>query len=136
MGSPVLRLPGKDHHHHPPPPWPSKQELEEAFKLFDADGDGIITSVELTELITKVGGSMSDGEATALIHQADKDGNKGIDMGEFTELWAAIRGSSEAEESIRAEFLKHDSDNSGFITKDEMLEVISASGAFEGDKMT
>merc|ERR1711962_1655872 len=55
-----------------------QKELEEAFKLFDADGDGLITSVELRSLIEKVGGIMSEGEATALIHQADKDGNSGF----------------------------------------------------------
>jgi len=112
-----------------------QKELEEAFKLFDADGDGMITSVELKGLIEKVGGSMTEGEAAALIHKADKDGNKGIDMSEFTELWAAIRGDGEAEIAIRNEFQKMDVDSSGFITKDEMLTIISASGNFTGDKM-
>jgi len=109
------------------------RELEEAFKLFDSDGDGIITGDEIRALIEKIGGTMSEGEATALIHQADKDGNKGIDISEFTDLWAAIRGDSDGENSIRSEFKKLDADSSGFITKDEMLQVIAA--GFEGDKM-
>merc|ERR1712130_935162 len=54
----------------------SEQELAEAFKLFDSDGDGIITSEELRALIEKVGGTMTEGEAVALIHKADKDGDK------------------------------------------------------------
>lgn len=112
-----------------------QKELEEAFKLFDADGDGLITSVELRSLIEKVGGIMSEGEATALIHQADKDGNKGIDMSEFKTLWTAIRGDGEAETAIRKEFQTMDVDNSGFITKDEMLSIIEKSGNFTGDKM-
>ena len=37
--------------------------------MFDADGDGVITIEELTSLISKVGGDMSDAEAKALIHQ-------------------------------------------------------------------
>ena len=32
----------------------SEQELAEAFKLFDSDGDGVITSDELRALIEKV----------------------------------------------------------------------------------
>jgi len=110
----------------------SEQELAEAFKLFDSDGDGIITSEELRALIEKVGGTMTEGEAVALIHKADKDGNKGIDQSEFAELWNALHGGGEAEAKIREEFTKLDADKSGFISKDEMLAVIS--GSFTGDK--
>jgi len=110
----------------------SEQELAEAFKLFDSDGDGIITSEELRALIEKVGGTMTEGEAVALIHKADKDGNKGIDQSEFAELWNALHGGGEAEAKIREEFSKLDTDKSGYISKDEMLTVIS--GSFTGDK--
>ena len=64
--------------------------------------------------------------------QADKDGNKGIDQSEFAELWNALHGGGEAEAKIREEFGKLDSDKSGYISKDEMLAVIS--GSFTGDK--
>merc|ERR1712141_371163 len=89
-------------------------ELKEAFKLFDMDGDGMITKDELRKLVEKVGGSMTEGEAKGLIHQADKDGNESIDFSEFSKL---------------------DVDNSGFITKDEMLTVITDCDHFAGDKM-
>merc|ERR1719225_680772 len=68
-------------------------ELQEAFKLFDMDGDGMITKDELRKLVEKVGGSMTEGEAKGLIHQADKDGNESIDFSEFSKLWAAIKGA-------------------------------------------
>merc|ERR1712122_67291 len=109
----------------------SEAELREAFKLFDADGDGMISADELKTLISKVGGEMADAEAKALIHAADKDGNQGIDFGEFAQLWEALHGQDEGK--IRAEFGKLDTDNSGFITKDEMVAVISSE--FQGDKM-
>merc|ERR1712227_824489 len=111
-------------------------ELKEAFKLFDMDGDGMITKDELRKLVEKVGGSMTEGEAKGLIHQADKDGNESIDFSEFSKLWAAIKGEGEGEQEIRKEFSKLDTDNSGFITKDEMISVISSSSDhFSGDKM-
>merc|ERR1711860_371694 len=100
-------------------------ELQEAFKLFDMDGDGMITKDELKKLVEKVGGKMTEGEAKGLIHQADKDGNESIDFSEFSKLWAAIKGEGEGESEIRAEFSKLDSDNSGYITKDEMISVIT-----------
>merc|ERR1712212_1307356 len=79
-------------------------ELQEAFKLFDMDGDGMITIDELKKLIEKVGGSMTEGEARGLIHQADRDGNEGIDFSEFSRLWEAIRGDGEMETTFRKEF--------------------------------
>merc|ERR1712088_1243123 len=89
-------------------------ELKEAFKLFDMDGDGMITKDELRKLVEKVGGSMTEGEARGLVHQADKDGNEGIDFSEFVKL---------------------DTDSSGFITKEEMMNIITDCDHFTGDKM-
>merc|ERR1712106_813702 len=97
-------------------------ELQEAFKLFDMDGDGMITVGELKKLVEKIGGSMTDGEAKALIHQA---GNEGIDFSEFSKLWSAIKGEGEEELEIKKEFLKLDTDSSGFITKEEMMSIIT-----------
>merc|ERR1711894_509549 len=94
----------------------NETELREAFKLFDADGDGMISADELKTLITKVGGEMADAE--------DKDGNEGIDFEEFAQLWTALHGAEEGK--MRDEFAKLDTDKSGYITKDEMVTVISS----------
>merc|ERR1712212_81319 len=110
-------------------------ELQEAFKLFDMDGDGMITIDELKKLVEKVGGSMTEGEARGLIHQADKAGNEGIDFSEFSKLWSAIKGEGEEELEIRKEFVKLDTDSSGFITKEEMMNIITDCDHFTGDKM-
>merc|ERR1712042_74170 len=109
----------------------SEAELREAFKLFDIDGDGVITIDELSSLVSKAGGDMSNADATALIKAADKDGNMGIDFSEFAKLWEALHGEAEAE--IRAGFAKLDVDKSGFITKDEMVATISS--GFTGDEL-
>merc|ERR1711936_536788 len=94
-------------------------------------GQGIITTTELKELVAKVGGELSETDAAALITVADKDNSSGIDFSEFAKLWEALHG--EGEDKIRAEFAKLDTDASGFITKEEMLVVISA--GFDGVKV-
>ena len=43
----------------------------------------------------QVGGEMADAEAQALVKAADKDGNQGIDFGEFAQLWQALHGEDE-----------------------------------------
>ena len=79
----------------------------------------MITIEELSSLVSKVGGDMSNADATALIKAADKDGNMGIDFSEFAKLWEALHVEAEAE--IRAGFAKLDVDKSGFITKGNIL---------------
>ena len=80
------------HQYYSPPPLLISFQ---AFKLFDADGDGMISAEELVTLISKVGGQMADAEAKALIHAADKDGNMGIDFSEFAKFWEALHGDDE-----------------------------------------
>merc|ERR1711872_9329 len=103
----------------------NKTELETAFKLLDLDGDGQISRHELKSLIKNFGGEVSKEKIEHFIKQADLDGNGKIDFSEFWELWSSIKGNTEDDLEIRAEFLRYDLDNSGYITKDEMLEVIS-----------
>ena len=76
-----------------------------AFKLFDTDGDGVITMEELKGLIGKVGGDMSEAEAIAHIKAADADGNMAIDFAEFGKLWAALHGAEEVINIAANEFI-------------------------------
>ena len=55
----------------------------------------MITADELTSLVSKVGGDMSQADAAAMIHAADKDGDMGIDFTEFAKLWEALHGEGE-----------------------------------------
>ena len=53
---------------------------------------------------------MADAEAQALVKAADKDGNQGIDFGEFAQLWQALHGEDEvgSRDFIRTKHLKLD----------------------------
>jgi len=107
----------------------------QAFRLFDKDGDGLITLKELMTLMKSVGGSLTEEEGRALLEEADQDGNHGVDYQEFTRLWSIIRGPLEGEAGVRKEFERLDLDSSGYITKDELLSVLSESGNFLGDPL-
>merc|ERR1712215_579419 len=92
-----------------------ERELEEAFHLFDQDGDGMVTIDELRKLIGKVGGDMSEGEAKGSISKADKDLNGKIDYSEFRKLWGIVTGEVEFKDEleIRKEFIRMDLDKNG-----------------------
>eukprot|EP01105_Mastigella_eilhardi_P001537 TRINITY_DN11839_c0_g1_i3.p3 TRINITY_DN11839_c0_g1~~TRINITY_DN11839_c0_g1_i3.p3 ORF type:complete len:164 (+),score=74.54 TRINITY_DN11839_c0_g1_i3:52-492(+) len=63
-----------------------KDEAKEAFKMFDLDGNGLITAVELKQVMAKLGEALSDAEITAMIKEADADGDGQINFNEFKKI--------------------------------------------------
>jgi calmodulin len=53
-------------------------ELIMAFQVFDRDGKGMITSVELRHILTNLGDRMLDEEAEAIVNQADPHGGGSV----------------------------------------------------------
>merc|ERR1711953_1412087 len=112
-----------------------EKELKEAFRLFDSNNDGRISTEEFVKLIKKIGGIMTGGQAKALLTLADKDDSGNIGFEEFQSLWQMVMGELEDDPEIRKEFERFDLDKNGFITKTEMLEVIETSDGFVQDKV-
>lgn len=52
---------------------------QQAFELFDKDGDGRISAEELLDAMTTITGTMAIEEANELMKEADTDGNGFID---------------------------------------------------------
>lgn len=61
-----------------------EEEIYRAFKLFDLNGDGKITSAELRKMMRNLGSDLSEDEVELLIREADYDGNGELDLEEFT----------------------------------------------------
>ncbi|XP_077476181.1 calcium-binding protein 5-like [Stigmatopora argus] len=63
------------------------KELKEAFREFDVDGDGSITSDELKHAVLKLlGGEANKKEIEALLQEADKNGDGTVDFEEFVKM--------------------------------------------------
>lgn len=62
------------------------EELLEAFKMFDRNGDGFISPEELKTAFINLGERMSDREIEEMIHAADKNMDGLIDYKEFIEM--------------------------------------------------
>lgn len=63
-----------------------EDELLEAFRIFDKNGDGFITEEELKGALLNLGERLTSEEIKDMIRAADKDGNGSIDYNEFVEM--------------------------------------------------
>ena len=53
----------------------SEDEIREAFKVFDKDGNGFISAAELRHVMTNLGEKLSDEEVDEMVREADMDGD-------------------------------------------------------------
>ena len=78
----------------------SEEEILEAFKVFDKDGNGFISAAELRHVMTNLGEKLTDEEVDEMIREADIDGDGQINYEEFVKVtsppsdsWYVCRGS-------------------------------------------
>jgi len=53
----------------------SDEEIREAFRVFDKDGNGFISAAELRHVMTNLGEKLTDEEVDEMIREADVDGD-------------------------------------------------------------
>ena len=53
----------------------SEEEIKEAFRVFDKDGNGFISAAELRHVMTNLGEKLTDEEVDEMIREADVDGD-------------------------------------------------------------
>ena len=64
----------------------SEEEIREAFKVFDKDGNGYISAAELRHVMTNLGEKLTDFEVDDMIREADVDGDGQINYEEFVKV--------------------------------------------------
>ena len=63
----------------------SEQELLEAFKVFDKNGDGLISAAELKQVLTSIGEKLTDAEVDDMLREVS-DGSGEINIQQFAAL--------------------------------------------------
>ncbi|XP_015171352.1 PREDICTED: neo-calmodulin-like isoform X6 [Polistes dominula] len=63
-----------------------KDELREAFRVFDKNKDGLISSKELRHVMTNLGEKLSEEEVDDMIKEADLDGDGMVNYEEFVTI--------------------------------------------------
>lgn len=69
----------------------SQEEIEEAFKVFDKDGNGYISAAELRHVMTSLGEKLSEEEVDEMIREADVDGDGQINYQEFVKMMVNMK---------------------------------------------
>ena len=64
----------------------SEEEIREAFRVFDKDGNGFISAAELRHVMTNLGEKLTDEEVDEMIREADIDGDGQVNY-EGTNHW-------------------------------------------------
>jgi calmodulin len=64
----------------------SAEEIKEAFKVFDKDGNGFISAAELRHIMTNLCEKLTDEEVDEMIREADVDGDGQINYDEFVDM--------------------------------------------------
>ncbi|OWF56566.1 Calcium-binding protein SPEC 2A [Mizuhopecten yessoensis] len=97
--------------------------LRRAFKKMDADGSGFLTRDEILRAASEDAGlNVTAEKISDMLIAVTNDADKKISYDEFLDIWGMKQTSS----VMRMTFQKLDKDNSGSLTKDEMLAGIKS----------
>ena len=105
-------------------------EFKEAFSLFDSNGDGTISVLELGTVMRNLDktSNPTENELQEMINEVDKNGNGTIEFNEFLMLMAKQLEADEEERELRSAFTVFDKDGNGFISKEELKQVMKNLG--------
>ncbi|XP_066970603.1 calmodulin-like [Macrobrachium rosenbergii] len=67
-------------------PADSAEEIQEAFGVFDKDGNGSISATELKHVLMTMGEKLTEEEVEIMIHEADIDGEGQIYYQQFIDI--------------------------------------------------
>ncbi|PIN20023.1 Ca2+-binding protein (centrin/caltractin), EF-Hand superfamily protein [Handroanthus impetiginosus] len=105
-----------------------KQEIKEAFELFDTDGSGTIDAKELNVAMRALGFEMSEEEINRMIAEVDKDGSGAIDFDEFCHMMTAKFGERDTKEELMKAFHIIDQDKNGKISAADIQRIAKELG--------
>merc|ERR1719353_652797 len=103
-------------------------EIENAFKLFDADGNGSIDRREMKVAMKALGMSTKADDITRIMDEVDIDKSGTIDKEEFIEIVRPVLGGRDPHSEVRKCFEYFDVNENGMITTSDLVTVMEELG--------
>merc|ERR1712241_1405786 len=97
---------------------------QDAFKHFDSDNSGIISTKMLGPLLRYCGENPSEAEIQDMVNEVDSDATGVLQFPHFLQLMARKFSENNAEDEIREAFKVFDGDGNGFISRQELRQVM------------
>eukprot|EP01066_Platyproteum_vivax_P003437 Platyproteum_vivax@DN14359_c0_g1_i1.p1 len=105
-----------------------KQEIKEAFDLFDTDNSGSIDASELETAFKALGFDPDPNEIAKMIKESDSSGEGLVDFDEFLLMMQKKISERNPEEEMTKAFRLYDSDGAGRITLRELKKIANEIG--------
>merc|ERR1712057_154682 len=106
-----------------------KAGFRKNFNLFDKKRTGSIPIADMGTVLRSLGQNPTEAELQALMEEVDKDKSGTIEFDEFVDLMSRTnKTKDQMEEEIKNAFLTFDADNSGYITREELVETLTTMG--------
>ncbi|KAM9850398.1 uncharacterized protein cetn2 isoform 1-T1 [Aulostomus maculatus] len=105
-----------------------KQEIREAFELFDTDGSGYIDVKELKVAMRALGFEPKKEEIKKMIGEVDKDGTGKISFADFLSVMTQKMAEKDSKEEILKAFRLFDDDETGRISFKNLKRVAKELG--------
>ena len=103
-------------------------EIRHTFLLFDRDGSGTISTVELGQVMKSLGQDVDEHELKEMIAEVDADGSGEIDFSEFLIMMTNKLKQGNTEDDLKEAFRVIDRDGSGTISTEELKLFLKSLG--------
>ncbi|XP_033829972.1 uncharacterized protein cetn2 [Periophthalmus magnuspinnatus] len=105
-----------------------KQEIREAFELFDTDGSGLIDVKDLKVALRAMGFEPKKEEIKKMINEVDKEGTGKITFTDFLAVMTQKMAEKDSKEEILKAFKLFDDDETGKISFKNLKRVAKELG--------
>ena len=117
------------------------QDVQNAFKQFDKNGDGAIDKSELTSALSSTGGNFTKQEIDTIFMAADVDGNGEIDYEEFIALMCPSASGivekfiakQKNVNNVKSALKRFDRNGDGALETSELAAALKSSGESYSD---
>ncbi|XP_059178173.1 calmodulin-A-like [Physella acuta] len=107
----------------------NKDQVTEAFELFDSDGDGYLLVSEAASAIRALGHILTDADIKTLLHRVGVDAGRAgrVDMSKFRQMHGSLPAQNYTRQLEEA-FKTVDKEGSGYVMASELKHLLTNMG--------